>query len=300
MKRRNFLQGATAFSALSLLNNQTTLASSPEREKKPVLTIAHITDIHIRGNDNIPQRAKKCLAETLKHKVDFILNGGDSIHDASYDNVTREMVIEQWSIWDDFIKNTSLDVYSCIGNHDPWWKAPAETDELYGIPYVVKRLKIPKRYYSFSRNNWHFIILDGNNKGITLDPEQMDWLKAELNGLEKNTPVLLMSHYPILSVTGSWEGGQHGDHKALKDLFFQHKDKVKACLAGHQHLLDRAWYNGVNYFLNGAMSGFWWGKGDEKSAGISYYEETPPGYAILKLYADGTVENTYIPYPFEI
>ncbi len=69
-----------------------------------------------------------------------------------------------------------------------------------------------------------------------------------------------MSHFPILTVTNTWEGGQHKDHKELKQLFYQHKDKVRVCLSGHQHLLDRAWYNGVHYFCNGAMSGFWWEK----------------------------------------
>jgi Icc protein len=298
MKRRHFMQGALALGTLSVVPKGAAEAVT-QPTKKPILTIAHITDVHIHGNDNVPERAKKCLAETLKNKVDFILNGGDSIMDASYDNVTREMVTAQWAVWDGFIKNTTLDVYSCIGNHDPWWKAPAKTDEMYGIPYVVKRLKIPNRYYSFSRKGWHFIILDGNNKGTTLDPEQMEWLKKELDQLAPNTPVLLMSHFPMLSITNSWAGGQHGDYKELKALFYKHKNKVKVCLSGHQHLLDKVWYNNVNYFCNGAMCGFWWGKGDKQSAAAYYYEETPPGYALLRLYADGSVENEYIPYNFE-
>lgn len=103
-----------------------------------------------------------------------------------------------------------------------------------------------------------------------------------------------MSHYPILTVTSTWEGGQHKDHKELKQLFYQHKDKVRVCLSGHQHLLDRAWYDGVDYFCNGAMSGFWWEKGNDKSAAPYYYQETSPGYAILKLYDNGMVENKYI------
>ena len=298
MKRRNFLQTTATIGALSVLPTGIAAASSSKR--KPILTVAHLTDVHIRGNDNVPDRAKKCLAEVLKHKVDFILNGGDSIHDASYDSVVRDQVTEQWAVWDKFIGATDLDVYSCIGNHDPWWKAPAETDEMYGIPYVVKRLKIPSNYYSFNKKGWHFIVLDGNYSSTKLGPEQMNWLAQELETLKTNTPVLLMSHYPILTVTSTWEGGQHGDHKELKALFYKHRDKVKVCLSGHQHLLDRAWYNGVDYFCNGAMSGFWWGKGDAKSASSFYYQETPPGYAILRLYEDGAVENEYIPYKFNI
>jgi Icc protein len=46
------------------------------------------------------------------------------------------------------------------------------------------------------------------------------------------------------------------------------------------------------------MSGFWWGKGDAESAGVGYYLETPPGYAILSMYDDGSVENEYFPHTF--
>ncbi|GAA4928043.1 metallophosphoesterase family protein [Mucilaginibacter defluvii] len=290
MKRRSFLKTSATLGSTAVLPVNAITTDN----KKPVLTIAHITDVHIRDQDNAPERAANYFTEILRNnKFDFILNGGDSIFDASYDNVTREMVTNQWALWDQFIGLTSLKVHSCIGNHDAWWKAPSKQDEMYGIPYVVKRLKIPNRYYSFDQKGWHFVILDGNNAGITLDPEQMKWLVDDLSRLPANTPVLIMSHYPILSSTCAWSGGQHGDYKELKALFFKHKDKIKICLSGHQHLQDAVEYNGVSYFCNGSLSGFWWGDGDKESAGKYYYQETPPGYAILKLYADGSVRNQY-------
>ena len=293
MERRDFLESSLALGFGSVL----TKVSIKEGEKqKPVLTIAHITDVHIKSSDNIPERASEYLKKALStHEVDFILNGGDAIFDASYDDVTREMVTEQWAVWDKFICETDLEVFSCIGNHDPWWKAPSKTDEMYGLDYAAKRLKMPHRYYSFDKKGWHFIILDGNQKGTRLDVEQMDWLKNDLAKLQPNTPVLIMSHYPILSSTCAWSGGQHGDYKELKSLFFQHRDKVKVCLSGHQHLADEVSYNGISYFCNGSLSGFWWGEGDQESAGKYYYQETPPGYAIMNLYADGSVENHYNP-----
>nr|WP_305795008.1 hypothetical protein [Pedobacter sp. SYSU D00823] len=142
--------------------------------------------------------------------------------------------------------------------------------------------------------------MDGNNKGTRLDAEQMEWLMQDLGKLAANTPVLIMSHYPILSSTCAWSGGQHGDYKELKDLFYKHKDKVKVCLSGHQHLTDSVVYNGTSYFCNGSLSGFWWGKGDKESAGPYYYQQTPPGYAILELFADGSVHNKYIPLEKEL
>ncbi len=270
-----------------------------QRKNKPALTVAHITDVHIRPKDDIPARYKTSLEDVKKHKVDFFLNGGDSIYAADYENVTREWMLAQWATWDECMKTLNgYEVYSCVGNHDPWWQAPSKDDEMYGVAYAARRAGMPHRYYSFTKKNWHFMILDGNNPGVKLDKEQMAWLEKELDNVPSGHYVLLMSHYPILSVTAMWAGGAHGDHVALRKLFYKHKDKVRVCLSGHNHLLDANVFNGVQYFCNGAMSGFWWEKGDEQSAAPYYYQETAPGYAILKLYEDGTVENRYFEHHF--
>ncbi|WP_299465736.1 metallophosphoesterase [Mucilaginibacter sp.] len=304
LKRRSLLKAAGLATGIIVTSGLPALASVSGNEekkgKKLALTVAHITDVHISDGQNAPERFKKCLREIItKRKPDFFLNGGDSINDASYDNVIRDQVTKQWKVWDDCM--TLLDkyeVHSCIGNHDSWWKAPSKEDEMYGKEYAVKRLKIPNRYYSFTKKNWHFIVLDGNNSKISLDEEQFTWLQAELEKIPASAPTLLMSHYPILGTTQVLVGGGHSDCKKLKDLFYKHRDKVRVCLSGHNHLSDQTHYNDVLYCCNGAMSGFWWGKGDKESAGPGYYLETPPGYAMLNLYEDGSVENEYFPHSY--
>lgn len=296
MNRRDILKQTGLLAAGALVGVPGAKAAD-KPARKPVLTIAHITDVHIRQNDNAPERFQKCLEEIKRQKVDFFLNSGDAVFDVSYDNVKREQVTQLWQLWDQCTAGISAyEVFSCLGNHDMWWKAPSTDDAMYGKPYAVKRLKMPARYYSFSRSGWHFIALDGNNKDISLDEEQYSWLEKELAQLPAGTPTLVMSHYPILGVTPILVGGGHADHKRLKSLFFKHRDKVKVCLSGHNHLSDNTVYNGIHYCCNGAMSGYWWGKGDQESAGPGYYLETPPGYAMLKLYADGRSENEYIPH----
>ena len=293
MKRRELLKRAGLLAAGSALTGTVSWAKATRR-RKLALTVAHITDVHVRPEENVPDRFKQCLDDVKKHKIDFILNGGDTIHAADYADIKRERVIAQWSAWDDCMQRMkSFETYSCIGNHDPWWAAADKGDEMYGKNYVVKRLGIPNRYYSFSKGGWHFIILDGNNKNISLDEEQFAWLSKDLENLPANTPTLVMSHFPVFGATPVLVRGNHSDYKQLKDVFYKHKDKVKLVLSGHNHLYDKTFYNGVWYCCNGAMSGFWWGKGDSESAGPYYYLETPPGYAILKLYADGFVENEY-------
>jgi len=299
MERRKLIR-SMALGMGGLMLAPEVLKATPNKVKD-VLTVAHITDVHIREDLNAPERFKKSLKQIItRHKPDFFLNGGDSIYDASYSHVKRERVTALWDIWDDCIATISnkYEVYSCIGNHDPWWAAPAKDDNMYGIPYVVQRLKIPERYYSIQKGKWHFIVLDGNNKGITLDDEQYKWLEDKLQQVPSDEFVVLMSHYPLLGATIQFEGGGHGDFKKLKNLFYKQKSKVRLFLSGHNHLLDETIYNNVRYCCNGAMSGFWWEPGNKESAGPSFFQETAPGYAILKLNPNGTLENKYYPHGF--
>lgn len=292
MNRSEFISGITVLAGASLAGRLPLDAPSKDTG---VLTIAHITDVHIREGDNAPERFKSCLRQIItKHQPNLFLNTGDSINDASYDNVNRESVTQQWALWDDCIKTISkYELHSCIGNHDIWWKAPDTSDTMYGKNYAAKRLNIPNRYYTFRKQQWHFFILDGNNKDISLDEAQFSWLEQELAKVPEGSYAVMMSHYPILGTTQVLVGGGHADHKKLKDLFYKHHNKVKLCLSGHNHLSDKTIYNDVMYCCNGAMSGYWWGKGDKESAGPGFYLETPPGYAILKLHPDGRVENQY-------
>jgi len=302
VKRREILKQAGMALGTAFITNELHAAgipASPKRKRK--LRIAHITDVHIRPEHNAVARFRQCLAEIKNHKPDFYLNGGDSIYAADYSHITRERVIEQWNIWDNCQKDLSgAEIYSCLGNHDMWWAATDKQDEMYGKNYVVKRLGMPDRYYSFSKKDWHFIVLDSNNENAgSLDPEQRTWLEKELSALPAGTPVLVMSHYPLLAACTNLDGGgMHTDFKYLVNLFYQHRDKIKVCISGHIHLVDRVVYNDVPYYCNGAMSGFWWEEGDANSAAKYFYLQTPPGYTIIDLYDDGMVENIYHPHRY--
>ncbi|MDY7395152.1 metallophosphoesterase [Aureibaculum sp. 2210JD6-5] len=301
-KRRQFIKkmglvaGVSAFTPITLSAQNSTAKNNEKR----VLRVAHITDIHMSADNDAPNRFKKCLTEIKEHKVDFFLNGGDTIMAADYSDITRESVLEQWKLWDDLKQEfKGYEMYSCLGNHDMWWAAPDKTDAMYGKDYVIKRMEMQSRYYSVTKNGWHFIILDSNNANAgSLDQEQRKWLENELNTLPKGASVMVMTHYPILGVTTIPYGGNHTDSKYITKLFYQHQDKNIHCISGHMHLLDTAVYNNVHYYCNGSMSGFWWGEGDKDSAGKCWYHETPPGYSIIDFFEDGSINNTYYPHAY--
>jgi hypothetical protein len=303
MKRRELLKCLGLTVGAAVLSGSTSIVSAAEqkgkRKGKRVLRIAHITDVHIRPEENAPNRFIQCLEEIKKHKVDFFLNGGDTIFAADYDDISRKRVNELWKVWSETIKTINgFEIHSCLGNHDMWWAAPDKQDPMYGKDHVVKQLGIPHRYYSFNKKDWHFIILDSNNNGGSLDDEQRRWLEKDLQAIPSGTPVICLSHFPILAACTHVDGGNHSDSKYISDLFYSHKDKKISCFSGHIHLLDSVVYNGVHYYCNGALSGFWWEAGDKESAGKTYYKQTPPGYAILDLFDDGSVNNQYFPHSF--
>ena len=301
-KRRNTLKTLGLVAGAMVISPLASASTTKDylKSKNRVLRIAHITDVHIRPEHDAINRFKKCLEDIKKHNIDFFLNGGDTIYAADYSHIKRERTREQWNIWKTLRNEFSeYEVFSCLGNHDMWWAAPDKTDPMYGKDYVVKQLEMPSLFYSFNKKGWHFIILDSlNDKTIALGKTQLEWLEKELEKLPADTPVLIMSHCPILAVSSILKGGNHKDSKEITKLFYKHKDKKINCISGHVHLLDSAVYNNVNYFCNGALSGAWWEEGDEHSVQKYWYQETPPGYAIIDLFEDGTLLNTYYPHQY--
>jgi len=218
-----------------------------------------------------------------------------------------DRVALQWNLWSKVLEeNCSLKMYHCIGNHDVWGKTPHQ-EPFPGKAWALDVFGLEKPYYTFEKNGWHFIVLDSTHPKsdggwytAKLDETQFKWLENTLARIPSDAPILILSHIPIFAAcpfldgnnekSGNWEvpgAWMHIDGRALIELFYKHKN-VKTCISGHIHLLDRVDYNDVTYYCNGAVSGRWWA--DEP------YHQTPAGYAIMNLYADGSFEREYILY----
>lgn len=197
---------------------------------------------------------------------------------------------------------------SCIGNHDIWgWDAikfsMTRREDPIGRKWAMDELKLTSPFYSIDRSGWHLIVLDsvrqtgvGAGYEARLDEAQFHWLCADLAQTPAATPVLVLSHCPILSASalmrpqsenghgfGIPKSWMHADARRIKDLFLKHPN-VKLCLAGHEHLHGMVQYDGVTYACNGAVSGHWW---------RGQFEQTPPGYAMVDLFPDGSFKVKY-------
>jgi 3',5'-cyclic AMP phosphodiesterase CpdA len=284
--------------------------AGPSIRQQRALRVAHLTDVHLYSGRASGMGLAACLRhlQSQADPAELILGGGDLIMDSF--GKTADDTLEQWQLWQSILRQeNSLPFESCIGNHDVWgWnktKSAARGDEVrYGKQWAMEMLGLSSSYRSFMRGGWQFIVLDSTHPGLQpdtytarLDEAQFDWLAQTLAASDRNTPVCVLSHIPILSAaaffdgdnedSGNWQvpgAWMHIDARRIKNLFLQHP-QVKLCLSGHLHLVDRVDYNGVSYLCNGAVCGGWW-KGD--------YQECTPGYALLDLYPNGSFAHQYV------
>lgn len=288
-----------------LLAPSLALAGPDAVRRKPVLRIAHITDVHLKNELGAPAKFARCLHHIQQQRpaVDFMLNGGDVVFDMNKENI--DSINGQWKLMNDMMKaECSLSVHYCLGNHDVWWFENDKEQALYGKKFAMEQLKLVKPYYSMVKNGWKFIILDSVHLDIDntwyigkLGEEQFSWLQNELKETSPAMPVMVMSHIPILTallmieddIVNKWVmlgGDMHTDTAKIINLFYQHPN-VKLCVSGHLHMRDKVIYNNVTYLCNGAVSGAWW-KGNRR--------ETFPGYGLIDLYEDGSFEEQYVNY----
>jgi 3',5'-cyclic-AMP phosphodiesterase len=294
--RRGFLAAGAATLAVS-----TARARTAERSLK----VGHITDVHITDAKDSPKGVTAMFAHMGTYAPDFILNTGDAVM-AVDGGVSGARAAQQIQLWKEAVKAAPAAIQSCLGNHDVWGGS-APTDAVpaakKGFGLMTEALGMPHHYYSFDKGGWHFIALNSvvnwPDYGV-LTEEHFDWLRNDLAKTPNSTPIVVISHLPIVSVTSSLYGSgqkrkdgvlvpkvwQHVDCWEISELF-RHHPNVKLCLSGHMHTCDRCEYRGVWYICGGAVSGAWWG-------GSEY--GFPPMYGQLDLFADGTFDYRFTDY----
>lgn len=313
--RREMMKGAAIAAAGLALGGEAEGSARARRAARPArsLRIAHLTDLHIQPERSAAEGVAACLrhAQSLDVPPDLIVTGGDLIMDGFAADEARTKL--QWELLRRTLRDEcSTPIVHCLGNHDIWgWhKGGSKTtggEPLWGKKWALDQLGLERPYYAADRGGWRIIVLDS----VSPDPrdpdgyigalgeEQTDWLARELARTTRETPVLVVSHIPILTATvvlgnpgkdtGTREvssGLLHADSAAIRGLFANHPN-VRACLSGHMHRIDRVDFRGVTYLCNGAVSGNWW-----KGA----HHECVEGYAVLDLNADGSFEHRYVTY----
>jgi len=315
--RRDLLAAAPA----AAMAATTAAAAGPQTEPNGgrVLRFAHLTDLHIQPEREAARGVAACLehVQSLPDTAaldapELIITGGDTIMDALATGRDRAQL--QWDLWNKAKRDhCGLEVRSVIGNHDVWgWtrsKAGTTGDEAgYGKAWACDEFGRATPWESFDKAGWHIVLLDSTFPHQEsyigkLDDAQWDWLEKDLAAVPAATPVLIVSHIPILSIFPLAIGRAqaksnalpafqingnlvHVDHDRFLRLFAKHPN-VKACLSGHLHIVETIDYAGVRYLCNGAVAAGWW---------RGLHHGTDYGYALVDLYADGSVTSRYVPF----
>lgn len=228
---------------------------------------AVITDIHPDIMYDGEQRLEDFLQAAKKAKVDFIIELGDFANRKS----ENQGIVNLWNSFPG-------DKYHAIGNHDNDVCTKEEYMEFVGLS---------SRYYSFDKGDFHFIVLDPNNlyqdgKYIPyghgnfyvdtqmrahIDPEQMEWLKNDLQNTDKRC--ILFSHQCLENTVSNREQVRALLEAENKRAGFK---KVTAAFSGHDHTNYERVINGIAYIQINSASNQW--VGDKYECNTRFDEET--------------------------
>ena len=205
-----------------------------------------------------PQRLEEAIAILNKDSLDYTIHLGDFI-DKDFESL--DSILPIW-------KKLKSPSYHVLGNHDFEVKDSLKEE-------VIKQLNLKNRYYSFVKNDWRFIVLDGNdlsyhgaltrtkkeqtdslfnllkNKEVpylkkwngALSSDQLTWVKGELDAAVKdNQKVGFYCHFPIFPID------QHNIWNREQFLsLIKPYDNVKIFFNGHNHAGAYQIENNVHY-----------------------------------------------------
>jgi predicted phosphodiesterase len=247
------------------------LACEPRADHKTI-RIGMCSDVHLPTMHDSEYRITAFIDSMKIAKSDFIIELGDFI-------IPNEKYAHFYDIW----KSYPGPKYHVIGNH--------EMDGGTSLEEAVAYRNMERSYYTFTRNGFDFIVLDGNDKKTPdqkgyrsfMGPVQVGWLKNQLK-IAKN-PVVIFSHQPIGSDPGN-PGERYSieNDQEVRDIFEKHnlenpKTKVIACFNGHTHHDDAENIRGIWYITINSMSYKWLG---DDYVHLRYSEEVDKDFRWIK------------------
>jgi len=201
---------------------------------------------------------------------DFVLTGGDMIYTAK--NVNDEKAGNLFELMDSEFKRFRMPVHFTMGNHETVGITAEsgidDTNPMWGKRMYESRYG--NRFYTFQYKIWKFFILDGikilkEEKNYTqgVDSLQLEWIRSELLKTDKNTPLVISIHTPLVN-PHAFEGPgipviSENSGKVL-DLFRDYN--LKIILEGHTHLYMNLYFNGI-YFISGGSTSYGTDKNDD-------------------------------------
>jgi 3',5'-cyclic AMP phosphodiesterase CpdA len=308
VNRRQWLQ---SFGATALLSTRAASLAFAEPPTAQGFSFIFFTDTHIQPELKAAEGCRTCFKQLESVPGDFAICGGDLVFDALAVPAARAVALY------DLFRQTSaalrVPVHYTLGNHDVFGLTPksgvATSDPQYGKKAFEDRYG-PTRY-SFDHKGWHFIVLDSiaplpDRTWIgRVGQEQIAWLRDDLAKTGKTTPIVVVTHVPLVtgavsyvpradwlsktpSLAGLLDTLMVTDAAEVIDALLPYN--IRVVLQGHTHVNEDITFRGLRFITSGAVSGNWW-KGVRAGS--------PEGYSTLRLGIDGSVQHSYHAYGFQ-
>jgi hypothetical protein len=173
--------------------------------------------------------AQQMVRERASFPFDFVVMLGDNIYGG---HSSKDFALKFERPYHSLLES-GVKFYASLGNHDD------------PIECLYKPFNMDGRhYYSYSRDNVHFIALDSNY----MDATQLDWLQKDLRGNTSPWKVVYF-HHPLYS-DARFHGPDTDLRQRVEPLFEQYG--VDVVLSGHEHVYERLRpQHGIYYFVLG-------------------------------------------------
>ena len=239
--------------------------AAPDKSDKTI-KFGICTDVHKDIMHDADERLKIFIEKASASDLDFIIQLGDFCRPYDYN-------LDFLDIWNKF----AGDKHHVLGNH--------ETDGGFTREESVNFLASKGKYYSFDKNGFHFIILDGNDINPSpgkaegyprfIGEEQKKWLIKDIRSTKYQT--FIFSHQSLES-----DGIENRDE--IRGILenenaFAGFKKIIACFSGHHHTDYAVDIKGIYYIQINSMSYSWVGENYMK---IRYSDEIDAKYPWIK------------------
>ena len=177
------------------------------------------------------------------------------------------------------VRAIGMPCFQVVGNHDV--ESASRSDE--ASVRTFERHFGPTNY-SFDRGEIHYVVLDdvlwyGRGYLGYLDQRQLDWLGADLAGLERGARVVVSLHIPPLSTLYARQGEESpgpGISIVNRELLYERLAPFRTTiLCGHMHETEFVSDGGCDIHVCGAVCGAWW-------TGPICHDGTPSGYMVYE------------------
>jgi 3',5'-cyclic AMP phosphodiesterase CpdA len=268
-----------------------------------VLRLLFYTDVHARPEWETPTALMMAADAINAQKADLVLGGGDLI-DGGFGSTSGEVTLR----WNDYMAMHSAiegEHHAVIGNHDLVGARPKDGSPPAADPRLEykRRLGLTRTYRSFDALGYRVMLLDSvrisddrykYHGWVSL--EQREWIKEELSRLPIGTPIVLVSHIPLITNFFSATMGATFQAKPnqvvvnntdVLALFAKHN--LILVLQGHLHVNELLHWRGATFITGGAVCANWW-RGP--------YFGTEEGFNAITLRRD-RVDREYIDYGWQ-